>query len=61
MAGLGEVPSLVVEGDFTEAGGRRAMAELIARHPEGDAAFAAPDSMAAGALTAPLAAGRRVP
>ncbi|MER7515532.1 LacI family DNA-binding transcriptional regulator [Streptomyces sp. NPDC126499] len=60
-AGLPEVPSLVVEGDFTEASGRRAMAELIERHPAVDAVFAASDSMAAGALTALLAAGRRVP
>ncbi|GGY99420.1 LacI family transcriptional regulator [Streptomyces nitrosporeus] len=60
-AGLGEVSSLVAEGDFTEASGRRAMAGLIERHPEIDAVFAASDSMAAGALAALHAAGRRVP
>ncbi|GAA2504943.1 substrate-binding domain-containing protein [Streptomyces gobitricini] len=60
-AGLREVPSLVAEGDFTEASGLRAMGELIEGHPEVDAVFAASDSMAAGALTALLAAGRSVP
>ncbi|QNE74819.1 substrate-binding domain-containing protein [Streptomyces finlayi] len=60
-AGLDEVPSLVVEGDFTETSGRREMAGLIERHPEVDAVFAASDSMAAGALAALHAAGRRVP
>jgi DNA-binding LacI/PurR family transcriptional regulator len=60
-AGLDEVASLVVQGDFTEASGRRAMAGLIAEHPEVDAVFAASDSMAAGALAALHAAGRRVP
>ncbi|WLQ37598.1 LacI family DNA-binding transcriptional regulator [Streptomyces castrisilvae] len=60
-AGLGEVPSLVARGDFTEASGRRAMAGLIERHPEVDAVFAASDSMAAGAVAALHAAGRRVP
>lgn len=60
-AGLDEVPSLVAQGDFTEASGRRAMAGLIDRHPEVDAVFAASDTMAAGALTALREAGRRVP
>ncbi|MGQ4491408.1 LacI family transcriptional regulator [Streptomyces sp. 372A] len=60
-AGCAEPPSLVAQGDFTEASGRRAMARLIERHPEVDAVFAASDSMAAGALAALRAAGRRVP
>ncbi|MEU9559161.1 LacI family DNA-binding transcriptional regulator [Streptomyces fumanus] len=60
-AGVEVRPSLVVEGDFTQESGRRAMTGLIERHPELDAVFAASDSMAAGALTALLAAGRRVP
>ncbi|MEU7029099.1 LacI family DNA-binding transcriptional regulator [Streptomyces sp. SBR177] len=60
-AGLPELPSLVAEGDFTEASGRRAMVGLLERHPEVDAVFAASDSMAAGALDALRAAGRRVP
>ncbi|GAA2999462.1 LacI family DNA-binding transcriptional regulator [Streptomyces fulvorobeus] len=60
-AGIDEDPSLVVQGDFTETSGRRAMAGLLERHPEVDAVFAASDSMAAGALTALHAAGRRVP
>ncbi|MFI6034190.1 LacI family DNA-binding transcriptional regulator [Streptomyces sp. NPDC051315] len=61
QAGLDAGPSLVAEGDFSEASGRRAMAELIERHPGIDAVFAASDTMAAGALAVLRAAGRRVP
>ncbi|CAL9596311.1 LacI family DNA-binding transcriptional regulator [Streptomyces sp. enrichment culture] len=53
--------SLVVEGDFTEASGRRAMTQLLDRHPDLDAVFAASDTMAAGALAVLRATGRRVP
>ncbi|MDX3531425.1 LacI family DNA-binding transcriptional regulator [Streptomyces sp. ID05-39B] len=60
-AGLDHGSALVVQGDFTEASGRRAMARLIGRHPEVDAVFVASDAMAAGALDALRAAGRRVP
>ncbi|MFI0237963.1 LacI family DNA-binding transcriptional regulator [Streptomyces sp. NPDC016845] len=60
-AGVQDVPSLVVEGDFTEESGRLAMAGLIERHPGIDGVFAASDTTAAGALTALRAAGRRVP
>lgn len=60
-AGLDEVQSLVVQGDFSEVSGRRAMTGLIERHPEVDGVFASSDSMAAGAVTALHAAGRRVP
>ncbi|WP_328501061.1 LacI family transcriptional regulator [Streptomyces sp. NBC_00457] len=60
-AGLDPLPSLVVEGDFTEASGRRATAELLEKHPDMDAVFAASDTMAAGALGVLRAAGRRVP
>ncbi|SOE02969.1 LacI family DNA-binding transcriptional regulator [Blastococcus haudaquaticus] len=52
---------LVVEGDFTEDGGLRAMATLLERAPDVDAVFAASDPMAVGALQALRAAGRRVP
>ena len=63
LAGAGrEAPDeLVVEGDFTEAGGARAMAELLARVPDLDAVFVASDPMAVGALRVLRAAGRRVP
>jgi DNA-binding LacI/PurR family transcriptional regulator len=53
--------SLVAEGDFTEASGRRAMSALLDRHPDLDAVFAASDTMAAGALSVLRATGRRVP
>lgn len=54
-------PRLVVEGDYTEAGGARAMAALIEKVPEVDAVFVASDVMAAGALRVLREAGRRVP
>lgn len=60
-AGLRGEPSWVAESDFTEESGRRAMAELIERHPEIDGVIAASDTTAAGALQALRAAGRRVP
>ncbi|MFF2576419.1 LacI family DNA-binding transcriptional regulator [Streptomyces goshikiensis] len=43
-------PALIAEGDFTSAGGARAMAELLERAPRLDAVFAANDLMATGAL-----------
>jgi DNA-binding LacI/PurR family transcriptional regulator len=53
---------LVEAGDFTEEGGAAAMGRLLARPgPPVDAVFAASDLMAAGALRALRAAGRRVP
>ena len=48
-------------GDFTMASGEAATAKLLARSPDLDAVFAASDLMAAGALQALRAAGRRVP
>ncbi|MFQ6142356.1 LacI family DNA-binding transcriptional regulator [Streptomyces seoulensis] len=60
-AGLDGGPSWTAGGDFTEASGRRAMAELLARHPGVDGVLAASDTTAAGALTALREAGRRVP
>lgn len=50
---------LIVEGDFTEAGGYSAMQRLLARRP--DAVFAASDTMAVGALRALREASLRVP
>ncbi|WP_217185634.1 LacI family DNA-binding transcriptional regulator [Streptomyces sp. AC495_CC817] len=61
LAGSGYEESLVAESDFTEDSGRRAMAELLERHPEIDGVLAASDTTAAGALKALRAAGRRVP
>ncbi|KOV96256.1 MULTISPECIES: LacI family DNA-binding transcriptional regulator [unclassified Streptomyces] len=61
LAGLKVTRSLVAEGDFTEDSGRRAMAELLERHPEIDGVLAASDTTAVGALHTLRAAGRRVP
>ncbi|HEY4690550.1 MAG TPA: substrate-binding domain-containing protein, partial [Anaerolineae bacterium] len=52
-------PDLIVEGDFTEAGGYAAMQRLLCLHP--DAVFAASDMMAIGALRAIRETGLRVP
>ncbi|MBW5423570.1 substrate-binding domain-containing protein, partial [Streptomyces sp. BG9H] len=54
-------PRLIAEGDFTPAGGERAMRELLDRVPELDAVFAANDLSAAGALRVLRERGRRVP
>jgi LacI family transcriptional regulator len=52
-------PTLIVNGDFSEAGGYRAMQQLLPQQP--DAVFAASDTMALGALRAIHDAGLRVP
>jgi DNA-binding LacI/PurR family transcriptional regulator len=52
---------LVVESDFTPAGGERAMRELLDRCPDVDGVFAANDLTALGALRVLRASGRRVP
>ena len=61
LAVAGLDTSLVQQSDFTETGGREAMARLLDAHPDLDAVFAASDNMAAGALSALRAAGRAVP
>ncbi|MFJ6214067.1 LacI family DNA-binding transcriptional regulator [Streptomyces sp. NPDC092296] len=54
-------PTLIAQGDFTQEGGGRAMAELLARHPDLDGVFAASDLMASAALRVLRDQGRRVP
>jgi LacI family transcriptional regulator len=51
--------SLIVEGDFTEAGGYYAMQQLLPAKP--DAVFAASDLMAIGAMRAVREAGLKIP
>jgi DNA-binding LacI/PurR family transcriptional regulator len=60
-AGREDDELLVAEGDFTEEGGRRAMARLLAHRPDLDAVFAASDVTAAGARQVLREAGRRIP
>jgi DNA-binding LacI/PurR family transcriptional regulator len=59
--GLDSPDGLCESGDFTQAGGEAAMTRLLDRHPDLDAVFAASDPMAAGALRALRAHGRKVP
>lgn len=62
MLAAGLTPDGLSEaGDFTMVSGERATERLLARRPDLDAVFAASDLMAAGALRALRAAGRRVP
>jgi DNA-binding LacI/PurR family transcriptional regulator len=49
------------EADFTQAGGERAMAGLLAEHPDLDGVFAANDLMAQGAVAVLQDHGYRVP
>lgn len=51
--------TLIAEGDFTEAGGYRAMQQLLPARPQ--AVFAASDTMALGAMRAVREVGLRVP
>jgi DNA-binding LacI/PurR family transcriptional regulator len=61
MAVLGHPYLPSVEGNFTVAGGERAMAELLAEHPDLDGVFVANDLMAQGALLVLHEHGRRIP
>lgn len=61
LRGRRGVTRLVVAGDFGQASGEAAMRELLVKDPGLDAVFAASDPMAAGAVRALRAAGRRVP
>ncbi|MFF0743079.1 LacI family DNA-binding transcriptional regulator [Streptomyces sp. NPDC004111] len=60
-AGLPVDESLIAPGDFTEAGGRAAMEELLRLDPLPDAVFVASDVMASGARQVLRARGIRVP
>ena len=60
-AGTPAAADRVAYGDFTEAGGHRAMKLLLDLTPEIDGVFIASDLMGIGALRALREAGRRVP
>lgn len=57
--GLPFNPDLIIEGDFTEASGYRAMQRLLSQNP--DSVFVASDTMAIGALHALHDAKLRIP
>ncbi len=60
-AGIPVDPLLCAEGDFTAAGGHRAMKVLLDRTREFSGVVAANDLMAIGAMEALRAVGRRIP
>jgi len=60
-AGLQASPSLVVNGDWTAAGGEQGMRKLLEQQPDVDAVFACNDQMALGALGVAHQLGRGVP
>ncbi|HEY8348012.1 MAG TPA: LacI family DNA-binding transcriptional regulator [Symbiobacteriaceae bacterium] len=60
-AGLPFSPDLVVPGDFTEEGGRRAARWILDRPTLPDAVFAANDEMAIGVMEVFLDRGIRIP
>lgn len=53
--------SLAAEGDWSLLSGRSATSQILERHPDIDAIFAASDLMALGAIAALRQAGRRIP
>jgi LacI family transcriptional regulator len=57
--GIAVNPSLIIEGDFTEASGYEVMKKLLEAKP--DAVFASSDIIAIGAIRAVKEAGLRVP
>jgi DNA-binding LacI/PurR family transcriptional regulator len=60
-AGLADDDDLVAGGDFSEASGEKAMAELLDRRPDLDGVFAASDPMAVGAMRVLKQRGRAIP
>ncbi|WP_287482925.1 LacI family DNA-binding transcriptional regulator [Caldilinea sp.] len=60
-AGIEPPQEYIQEGDWSEAGGKRAMQRLLQVTPRPDAVFAASDSMAIGAMKAIQATGLKVP
>ncbi len=53
--------SLVVESDWSAAGGEQAMDQLLEQDPDIDSVFASSDQIALGAMRGVSASGRRVP
>jgi LacI family transcriptional regulator len=60
-AGLEFSPTSAVESDWSAAGGKQAMAQLLMQEPGVDAVFASSDQIALGAMQAAYASGRRIP
>jgi DNA-binding LacI/PurR family transcriptional regulator len=60
-AGLSPDESLVVNGDWTPAGGTRCLRQLLQQRPDIDAVFVANDQMALGVFRAAKELNRRIP
>ena len=60
-AGAGEVPGVFVPAPTTIGSGRRALAELLAAHPDVDAVFCSSDLLALGVLIEAQSRGIAVP
>ncbi|WP_426592580.1 LacI family DNA-binding transcriptional regulator [Cellulomonas sp. McL0617] len=60
-AGIARDERLVVEGDWSNAGGRAGASRLLEAVPDLDAVFASNDVMAVGAVASLRAAGRSIP
>jgi LacI family transcriptional regulator len=61
QSGLTSSQSLVVESNWSAAGGEQAMRQLLMQEPDIDAVFASSDQIALGALGVIHESGRRVP
>lgn len=61
MLAAGLSPTIIASGDYTLAGGRDAMRQILRDHPETTAAFFASDQFALGGLAALDEAGLRAP
>lgn len=61
MVAAGLDPTVAIEADYSLAGGREAMRQILRDHPETTAAFFASDQFAVGALAGLADAGKRAP
>jgi LacI family transcriptional regulator len=61
LDGAGLTPGPIVDGDYSMAGGTRAMRTILATYPDVDGVFVASDLMTTGAMPVALDRGLRIP